>query len=120
MANTSGISGISVDNIGTISGIPSTTISYIANIATSTLPGWPGSGPSCTTLSLSPGNDPDEACYNGRYSLFEYDSSTGMLYLEGQCGGTPADPSFYSDQNTNEVYYFDGASYQFVGNCRRR
>jgi hypothetical protein len=115
MAN---ISRIPVENITSISNTNVASISQIFGIPTRDIPGWSGNGPSCTTLSLSPGNDPDEACYSGRYLPFEFDSSTGILYLEGQCGGTLADSMFYSDQNTNEVYYFDGASYQFVGNCK--
>ena len=116
------VSGVPVENISSLSGVDVSSTSKLMGVPTANIPGWPGgSGPSCTTALYSYHCcDAGLACSIGRFAPYEYDSSTGMLYFEGQCGILPVDIGFYSDYATNSVSYFDGSTLNFIGPCKKK
>jgi hypothetical protein len=115
MAN---VSGVPVENIVSLNGKGKTSVSSISGIATANIPGWSGGGPSCTPDLYSYGRDTATACA-GNFEFFDYDDSTGMLYVSGQCGTTLAPVGFYQWYADNILYYFDQAHpLSFYGGCK--
>jgi hypothetical protein len=114
------VSGVPVENISSIKGVAATSISYIVGVSTSNIPGWPGSAPSCTTVyyGYSDGRRSPitDACTN-LPQPYDYNSTTGELYLAGQCGVTYADGGYYSSGGA--IYFFDGSTLQFYDMCPR-
>ena len=110
------VNGANITVSSKITGKSATAISGIMGIRTSSIPGWPGAGPSCTRLSLgySPGPPPPAACL-ARQSFYEYDSSSNILYEEGGCGVTTAPLGFYSDGRI--IYNWDGVAFTSIGRC---
>lgn len=112
------ISGIEVQSITSMYGVNVASIVSIGGIATANIPGWPGAGPSCTTVNYgySDGerNPPEEACIAEQLP-YEWDSSTGLLYTEGSCGVELARPGYYSDGKN--IYFWDGGRLSEYGPC---
>ena len=82
-----------------------TSITKIAGIPTSSIPGWPSSGPTCTTIYLGYADgrrQPPNAACSPPFAPYDYDSASGVIYIAGGCG----DPSFIPDAG----YYSDGGA----------
>ena len=103
------ISGVPVENISSIKGVAATSISSIVGVSTSTIPGWPGSGGSCTEASFgySDGrrNPPEEAC-NMEPTPYDFDNTNQLLYPSGFCGEIYAIAGYYSDGRN--IFFWDG------------
>jgi hypothetical protein len=113
------VSGVPVENISSLNGVNASSTSKLMGVPTANIPGWPGgSGPSCTPDRYSYGRDTATACL-GNFQFFDYDSSTGMLYVSGQCGTTLAPIGFYQWYVDNMLYYFDQVTpLRFYGACK--
>lgn len=113
------ISGVNITATTLIAGISVTSISAIAGISTTSIPGWPSSGPSCTTVyfGYSDGrrSAPFDAC-TAEFIQYELDTSTMVLYQAGQCGGATAAPGYYSDGGT--LYDYTSGTLNEIGPCR--
>jgi len=112
------ISGVEVQSIANMYGVEVTSIVSIGGIATINIPGWP-TGASCTIVyyGYAPsreGTAPEEAC-TAEPLAYEWDILTGILYNEGGCGTSPAEPGYYSDGTT--IYEWTGDRLNEHGAC---
>lgn len=115
------ISGTSVQNITSISGAGATSITAIAGVPTSTIPGWPGSAPSCTStpFGYSDGrrNPPEQSCLATPQD-YDFDAINNLLYLSGECGSIYPIAGYYSDGGN--IYFWDGVGgWSFFSPCPR-
>jgi len=111
------VSGVPVSNISKISSIDATTIVKISSIATANIPGWPSSGPSCTTVywGYSDGRrTPPSAACTASPSNYEL-GDDGKLYLSGDCGGQLAAAGFYG--TGRELLFWDLNTLTSQGPC---
>jgi len=114
------ISGVTLTSTTKIVGKEATSISKISGgISTSSIPGWPTSGPSCTVVfyGYSDGrrSAPGDAC---TASFYEYAlGNNGVLYYAGGCGTAIAAPGFYSDGT--EIFDFTSGVLAPWGLCVR-
>lgn len=110
------ISGVPVENISKIAGKEAASLNKIGTISKSNIPGWP-SAASCTPDLYAYGRDTAAAC-GGTFQFFDYDDSTGMLYVSGQCGTTLAPVGYYQWYTDNMLYYFNQVTpLRFYGAC---
>jgi hypothetical protein len=109
------VSGVPVQNITGISGVDATSITAISGVLTSTIPGWPSSGPTCTPFSLgfSDGrrNPLTDAC-TAIPRFYDWDATNELLYDSGGCGVTFARIGYYSDGAT--IYFWGGSAGSWV------
>jgi len=119
MAN---ISGIPLSSISQIAGTNITSVINIGGLATSGIPGWPSSGPSCTptVFGYSDGRRfPPTAACTGQTAPYDFDTTNGILYNPGGCGSTLAAPGYYSGAS-REIFFWDGvSSFTFYDRCPR-
>lgn len=114
------ISGAIITSTTKIVGKESTSISKIAGgISTSSIPGWPSSGPTCSRkfYGYSDGrrSAPGDAC---RAEFQEYAlGDNDVLYYAGACGTVQAAPGFYSDGG--EIFDFTNGVLVSWGVCER-
>jgi hypothetical protein len=118
MAN---ISGIPLSSISQIAGKDITSVINIGGLATSGIPGWPSSGPSCTPTvfgySDARRNPPSYACVATPQN-YDFDDINGLLYVSGGCGTSFAPIGFYSDGV--KLWNWNGNSnFILVGSCPR-
>jgi len=108
------INGVDFNNISSLNGASWSSVSNIGGVPVT-------HAPTCTPIALgySDGRrDPMEAACTNFPIVWDQDSSTGALYIPGQCGVTYAPTGFYSDGTT--IYFYDGANSFFpVGSCPR-
>jgi hypothetical protein len=107
------VNGIDYSAIEEISGTFKNLITEISGVQI-------GVAPSCNTVffGYSDGRrNPPEASCVADFFAYEQDPNSGVLYLEGQCGVTPAPIGFYS--NGAEIFFFDGSSFTLDSMCRR-
>jgi hypothetical protein len=108
------ISGVPWANLAKVGGIAKASITNIGGAST------PPPPPSCTTVyyGYSDGRRSPitDACTN-LPQPYDYDSTTGVLYLAGQCGVTYANGGYYSSGGA--IYFFDGSTLQFYDMCPR-
>ena len=110
------VSGVPVENISSLNGVDASSTSKLMGVSTSNISGWP-SAASCTPDLYAYGRDTAAAC-GGTFQFFDYDDSTGMLYVSGQCGTTLAPVGYYQWYTDNQLYYFDQVNpLSFYGAC---
>lgn len=107
------VNGIDFANILSVSGVPK---QFITNVS-----GVPISAPlSCNSVSYGYSDGrikPPESSCQATFLAYDQDPNSGVLYLSGQCGVTPAPIGFYSDGA--EIFFFDGASFTPDRPCGR-
>ena len=108
------INGVPWANIVSVGGVTKASITNIGGAST------PPPPPSCTTVyyGYSDGRRSPitDACTNLPLP-YDYNSTTGELYLAGQCGVTYANGGYYSSGGA--IYFFDGSTLQFYDMCPR-
>ena len=108
------INGVPWANLAKVGGIAKASITSIGGAST------PPPPPSCTTVyyGYSDGRRSPitNACTNPPQP-YDYNSTTGELYLAGQCGVTYANGGYYSSGGA--IYFFDGSTLQFYDMCPR-
>jgi hypothetical protein len=120
MAN---INGIPVENITNINGVEASSIQSIVEIPTTSIPDWPGVGPTCTDILLAYGIAPGAACA-GSSDFYDFDSTNNLLYQSGYCGNIEyyAAFGFYANEDGNIYQWADaksGPSWTYFANCFR-
>jgi len=109
------INGIDFNSILAISGVPS---NQIKNISGATI----NNAPRCTIVEFGyvDGADkpPEASCFAG-ISEYDFDESTGILYLATQCGQSDsiAPIGYYS--NGVNILFWNGAEFLPYGRCKR-
>jgi hypothetical protein len=116
------VSGILVENISKISGVPAVSIRFIGPINTLNLPNWPGNDPpSCVDLSYQFGTIPGIACSESS-GLYSFNTITQQLFQFGYCDDilNYASEGFYVDTFGN-IYNWQettmGWTWSFFGSC---
>jgi len=111
-------SGVPVENIISIAGVAATSITSLVGIPTTSLPGWPSSGPTCIDSVFSYGGAPGIACSAGA-SFYSFDSTNNLLYNFGSCGGDYAPEGFYSDGTVIYWWHTVGRDlvWEVIGEC---
>jgi hypothetical protein len=105
------ISGIPVENITNMYGIDAATIVSIGGIPTTSIPGWPSGGPTCTDSVFSYGEAPGIAC-GADAEFYSFDENNSLLYLFGYCN----DENYYAP----EGFYVDNSRSIFWWHLDRR
>lgn len=114
-------SGIPVENIISIAGVTAASITSLASVPTTSLPGWPSGGPTCTDSVFSYGEAPGIACGAGA-GFYSFDENNSRLYLFGYCNDENyyAPEGFYVDSRGSIFWWhLDGRVWvwEFIGGC---
>lgn len=109
------VNGIDFANILSISGVDSSAITNICGVPIS-------NAPACVIVKFGYSNGktqpPEESCF-AEPQPYDYNESTGILYLATQCGqrDSIAPIGFYSDGV--EIQFWDGNVFLPYGACKK-
>lgn len=109
------VNGIDFANIVSISGVDSSAITNICGVPIS-------NAPACVIVEFGYsdgiGQPPETSCF-AQFIEYDFDESTGTLYLATQCGqpDSIAPIGFYS--NGFNIQYWNGDKFLPYGRCKR-